>query len=227
MCPLCLPGQAPSPLWTPISCLHHLGGGGGGGGSKHDRQGSFSTADGESVAVGAVAGGEVGRPELASLESPAFPLPRALPLKSPTHTNTRAHIYMFHLETGKITRAGAAGPLPPVQPFLPPFSRMTKLRPGSGLSRARDFPGPPAPSPAPLARHARAGWDSQGTPPSGQPPRAAPPSLPARDPDRGRRCALAGEPATEGGGGEGATAAGRGVGESSRAVYGLSEAADL
>ncbi|CAI9163417.1 unnamed protein product [Rangifer tarandus platyrhynchus] len=94
------------------------------------------------------------------------------------------------------------------------------------------FPSPPTPILQPLppllsstvcgsstGSPATARWDSRGTPPSGQPPAlgAAPP----------RRRALAGEPATEGGGGERATEAGRGVGESSRAVYGLSEAADL
>lgn len=118
---------------------------------------------------------------------------------------------------------------------------MRKLRPWFGISRSWGFPALPppyAPPPPPQPGHssaccptvrgsqARAAWDSRGTPPSGQPPRAAPPSLAARGPVAAAAHSR-GEPATEGGGREGATEAGRGVGESSRAVYGLSEAADL
>ena len=66
-----------------------------------------------------------------------------------------------------------------------------------------------------------------GDPAVGAAPRRSAAQPRRQGPGLGCRCALAGEPATEGGGREGATEAGRGVGESSRAVYGLSEAADL
>ena len=107
--------------------------------------------------------------------------------------------------------------------------------PEPGISQP-SHPHPPA-TPAPLAQHgtrqlrgaAGEGWlGLLGDPAVGAAPvlGAAPPRC--LGPGRGRRRrALAGEPATEGGGRERATEAGRGVGESSRAVYGLSEAADL
>lgn len=102
-------------------------------------------------------------------------------------------------------------PEPGISPALPPPFPGHSCAFGPPQSRAAGegrlgFPGDPAVGAA-------------STPGAAQPHRAGPGS--------GRRCAFAREPATEGGGGEGATEAGRGVGESSRAVYGLSEAADL
>lgn len=55
--------------------------------------------------------------ELRSLESPVFPLPTALPLRSQkpcpqpteTHTHTHIYIYFFNLETQKMTNAELEG----------------------------------------------------------------------------------------------------------------------
>lgn len=64
---------------------------------------SCSTAEGECTVVGVMEGGKWGPGgELASLESPVFPLPRALPLKlqklCPQPTERHAHTFTFLIE---------------------------------------------------------------------------------------------------------------------------------